>query len=150
MGVKSSRFLGCKTIGDETKPIQEYKENTDEHGDEVGRMQIDKTVAIQNFIDFIEWYEPHPSYQKDETKRRPRLMIPFKNEFETEWLIKDFTAITRKDLQETEDVAATDPRQKPRKEFNHPRDSVMSIIYCLVADQQEEPDFRIYPVRRRF
>lgn len=66
-------------------------------------------------------------------------MIPFltSREFETDWLIKDFTDITRKDIPETEDVTITDPRQKPKKEFNHPKDSVMAIIYARVAMKQE-------------
>lgn len=66
-------------------------------------------------------------------------MIPFltSREFETDWLIKDFTDITRKDIPETEDITITDPRQKPKKEFNHPRDSVMAIIYARVAMKQE-------------
>jgi len=55
---------------------------------------------------------------------------------ETEWLVKDFTALTRKDLEKTEDVTQEDPRQKAKKEFNHPKDSIMSIIFALTGLKQ--------------
>jgi len=151
-GVGSRKFLGCRTMGDETKPMMRHETKVDEHGEEVGRIQVDKTQIIQNFIDFLEWYVPHPKYPNDKKFARPKFMIPFKNEFETDWLISDFTKTTRKDLEKIIDVVVDDPRQRPKKEFNHPRDSVMSIIYCLVADKQEEPDYSvggIYHGRRR-
>jgi len=47
--------------------------------------------------------------------------------------LSDFTSITRKDLAEIEDIIIEDSRQRAKKEFNHPRDSVMSIIYARQA-----------------
>jgi len=134
-GVSSSKFIGCRTIGDETKPLQTFDDKTDEHGDQIGRISIDKTTAIQEFIDMLDSFVPHPVYQQIPEMAKPKLMIPFKNEYEVDWLINDFTDITRKDLAEIDDVTVTDPRQHARKQFNHPKDSVMAIIYAKKASE---------------
>ncbi len=131
-GVGPETFLGCRTIGNETKPIQVFGEKTDEHGDQTGRVNIDKTTAIQEFIDMLESSVSHPTRPMEKELRRPKLMIPFKDEYKVDWLVKDFTNITRKDLAEADSLQA-DPRQQARKEFNHPRDSVMAIIYAKKA-----------------
>jgi len=136
-GVGSYKFIGCRTIGDETKPLQTFDDKIDEHGEESGRISIDKTSKIQEFIDMLEFFVTHPIYPDNEDIRRPRLMIPYKEEYKVDWLIKDFTDITRKDLEEVEDVVTIDPRQRARKEFNHPRDSVMSIIYAVVGLEKD-------------
>ncbi len=127
------RFVGCRTIGSEVKPSEQYKQDTDEHGTELGRIQIDKTTSIQAFVDFVLQWVAHPTRPTEDLWRRTQFMIPAKNDWETDFLVNDFTAITRKDLEEIQEVRVEDPRQKPKKEFNHPPDSVMSIIYCLVA-----------------
>lgn len=128
------KFVGCRTIGDETKPKMEFKQETDEHGTQVGRIQIDKTTSIQKFVDLVGTYVSHP-INKDEKWKRTKLMIPSKIDFETDWLLEDFCRVTRKDLPKTDDLQKEDPRQRARKEFNHPPDSVMSLIYCLTADE---------------
>jgi len=139
-GLRKSIFYGCRTIGDETKPEQEYLQDTDEHGTELGRFQIDKTTAIQEFVDFIDWKVAHPKSPSIDDYKRPKLIIPFMHDYEVDWLINDFCAITRKDLEQDPDIVIEDPRQKPRKEFNHPRDSVMAIIYALVGDKHFSDD----------
>jgi len=148
-GLGKKRFQGCRTIGDETKPQAKYVTDTDEHGTQLGRYQIDKTTSIQAFIDRIGTRIPHPNNTREEYSR-PILMIPFKNEYETDWLVKDFCSITRKDLSKDPDVTTDeDPRQRATKCFNHPPDSVMSIIYCFVADENfEEKAFSIRGVGR--
>lgn len=134
-GVGSDHFIGCRTVSDETKPLQRHDSSVDEHGEQVGRISIDKTTKIQEFIDMLTVYMPHGGRPLEKDLSKPRLMIPFltEKEYDTDWLIDDFTNITRKDLDKTQDVTSTDPRQKARKEFNHPKDSVMSIIYAKVG-----------------
>ncbi|MEK0325901.1 MAG: hypothetical protein QQN63_09380, partial [Nitrosopumilus sp.] len=69
---------------------------------------------------------------------------------QTDFLLDDMTSITRNDLEEVQEIKVEDPRQRAVKKFNHPPDSVMSIIYCLVADQNYNPTaYQITPVRRR-
>jgi hypothetical protein len=146
-GVGQYRFLGCRTVSNEAKPVQYHKKITDEHGEETGRIDIDKTAAIQRFIDLLGTYVVHPL---DSNKRLPKLMIPFKEEHKVDWLIKDFTSITRKDLEKTE-PSLIDPRQNAKKEFNHPKDSVMAIIYALQA-LELDLEWKIpgYPPARRW
>ena len=76
-------------------------------------------------------YVAHPSRPLEENLRRSKLIIPYQNDRHVGFLVDDFTSITRKDLAETENVV--DPRQKAKREFNHPRDSVMAIIYAMKA-----------------
>lgn len=130
-GAGSDKFIGCRTISDETKPLQVFDEKTDEHGDKTNSVSIDKTTSIQQFIDMLGTYVSHPLRSLEENLRRPTLLIPYKNDYHVDWLINDFTSITRKDLAEIENVI--DPRQKTKREFNHPKDSVMAIIYAMKA-----------------
>jgi len=149
-GVGKKRFTGCRTHGDETKPEQEFKQTTDEHGLEKGRIQIDKTTTIQNFIDLVGWYVSHPTRSDEEQLKRTKLLIPSRIDYETDFLIDDFTSITRKDLAENPEEIDVDPRQKARKEFNHPPDSVMAIVYCIVADNNYDAGaFSIRGVRKK-
>lgn len=131
-GLTESRFIGCRTTSDETRPIQLLENTTDEHGDKIGRITIDKTSAVQEFVDMLGVFVPHPVYQKISVMAKPRLMIPFKNQYEVDWLVNDFTNITRRDLEINSSTGA-DPRQNARKMFNHPKDSVMSIIYAITG-----------------
>lgn len=137
-GLMENSFIGCRTTNDETRPMQIHENATDEHGEKTGRITIDKTSAIQEFVDLLDMFIPHPIYQDMFEMAKPRLMIPFKNEYEVDWLVNDFTNITRKDL-EINSRTSTDPRQKARKQFNHPKDSVMSVIYAMTGLKQ---DFR--------
>ena len=118
-GLGRSKFKGCRTIGDPTKPNMEYRSETDEKGEEKGRFQIDKTTSMQNFIDTVGLYINHPTKPNDLSKRTA-IMIPSKNDYEVDFLIDDMCSITRKDLDPVQDVAKDDPRQFAKKEFNHP------------------------------
>ena len=147
-GLRRRRFVGCRTISDDTKPQQEFLQETDEHGTELGRIQIDKTTSIQKFVDFIDTYVSHP-IRKEEKFRQTKFIIPFKINYETDWLLDDFCSITRKDIDKLHD-ADVDPRQNARKEFNHPPDSVMSLIYCLVAiENYDEDAYKIHRLGRK-
>lgn len=135
-GLTAQKFLGTWTRSkveqiEKTKP---YK--YDEAGsEEVSHILLDKTYFIQNFVDFIKWKVPHPVDFDNASLTRPKLMIPFRDEALVDRMIKEFTSITRKDVAEDLLTSDPDPRQRARKEFNHPPDSVVSIGHCLVADQ---------------
>ena len=139
-GVGNTMFIGCKSIGNETKPVMKYDIKVDEHGEEAGRFTIDKATAIQGFIDLLEVYRRHPIYSSGKNQV-PKLMIPYHKdkEWETDWLVTDFTDITRKDLVEASEEAEhlIDKRTRARKEFNHPKDSTMSVIYAKLGIEQE-------------
>jgi hypothetical protein len=129
-GVGSENFYGCHSISNESKPMQIHHNKVDEHGEETSRISIDKTSQIQKFIDLIETSRPHPNGDHS----RSKLLIPFSadREYETDWLISEFCSVTRKDIKK--DI---DPRLDAKKEFNHPKDSMMSIIYGLVGLEQD-------------
>ena len=124
-GVTSDKFYGCRTISDVTKPFQIFDEAIDEHGDTVGRIQVDKTSCIEDLINNIN------GMISCRGRCCSRLIIPFKNDFEVNFLIKDMLNITRKDMHDKDRI--TDPRQQPKKEYNHPPDSVMALFYSFMA-----------------
>jgi len=129
-GVTSSNFIGCRTTSNETKPLKIHESKIDEHGEETDAITIDKTTKIQEFIDMLEF---RVSNSEKSNNTETQFIIPYKSEHKVNWLIDDFTSITRKDLAEIEGIHVVDSRQRARKEFNHPRDSTMSIIYARQA-----------------
>jgi len=135
-GVTNAKFIGCRTTSDFTKPFQLFNEIIDEHGQQVGRIQIDKTSSIEYLLETMESFVYHPSFQSEKTKSRPKLMIPSEHDYEVNFLLDDMYNITRKDIRNSDLIL--DPRQRPRKEYNHPPDSVMALIYAIVAIKVKE------------
>ncbi len=132
-GVGPETFVGSRMIGDETKPFLKFDKKIDEHGEITPKFTMDKTTEIQSFIDFLEVYIPHPLEPNNSRLRRTKFLIPhhYDYEWETDWLIDDFTDITRRDLEKTDDIEVTEDRRiKARKQFNHPKDSTMAVIYA--------------------
>jgi len=124
-GLTDEGFYGCRTISDYTKPFQIFDETIDEHGDQVGRVQIDKTSSIEQLINTINGTI---SYKGNQCSK---LIIPSKYDYEIGFLLNDIISISRKDLQNLDKI--TDPRQRPKKEYNHPPDSVMALIYSITS-----------------
>jgi len=124
-GLTDEQFYGCRTISDYTKPFQIFDETIDEHGDQVGRVQIDKTSSIEQLINTINGTI---SYKGNQCSK---LIIPSKYDYEISFLLNDIISISRKDLQNLDKI--TDPRQRPKKEYNHPPDAVMSLIYSITS-----------------
>ncbi len=157
-GLGKSTFYSCRTISDETKPHMDIQADSEPEGEELGRFQVDKTTIIQQFVDFIGWKvdvahirEPWRELTREnEPITIPKLMIPYKNNWETDWLIKDWVKLTRKDLEKQQEGEVEDGRQRVRKEFNHPPDSMMALIYCMVGDNNyDEGSFSISRVRKK-
>ena len=69
----------------------------------------------------------------DFSPRLPRELIPYEDEEAVDFLVKDWTSLTRMDLDPIEDKTDVDTRKKARKFFNHPKDSLMATIYALKA-----------------
>jgi len=142
-GLGSQRFVGCRSLDREAQKIEFKEREVDESGDESQQIILDKTTILDDYISFIQWRVPHPVYPEEDALRRPKLMIPYADEGKVEWLIKDMSALVRRDLEEIIDVEIADERPKARKQYNHPKDVIMSTVYCLVADQQPEPDYKV-------
>ena len=150
-GLTKSKFMGCRTIGDPTKPFSEYNEDvTDEGNMELSTITIDKTTTIQNFIDLFGQYTSHPLYAHLEELKRPVYIIPGRNDYEIDFILKEWPKLTRTDLAENPEDDEMNPKQNVKKEFSHPPDSLMSQIYTFVADNNYQDDqFKIIPVRRK-
>jgi len=140
-GVGENKFYGSRTIGDETKPLLEFTRKIDEHGDEVPKVTLDKSTMIQEFVDFLGEYVPHPDNPLVEDYTRPRFMIPNHPDSrdKLDFILNDWTKLVRVDLPEKpdEDVSA-DATQKKSKKFSHPPDSLVSCILakkCLDIHQ---------------
>ncbi|MDH3834810.1 MAG: hypothetical protein OES34_11735 [Nitrosopumilus sp.] len=150
-GLNKSGFMGCRTIGDPTKPFSEYNEDvTDEGNTELSTITIDKTTTIQTFIDIFGQFVAHPVHPEDDTLKKPMYMIPGKNDYEIDFILKEWPKLTRVDLLENPEDEETNKKQNVKKEFSHPPDSLMSQIYTFVADNNYQDDaFKIIPVRRK-
>ncbi len=147
-GLSIGKMMGCWTNSDKARMESTLKLEEDGKGTKIAHLLIDKTNSMQGFIDMVDTFIPHPT-RKDETLGRPQIMIPRSPDAEIRFdrrFEDDFCAITRKDLDPMQDVATDDDhRQVSKKEFNHPRDLVMSIIYCLVADHTYDEDrFKVF------
>lgn len=147
-GLGRGRVKGCWTSGNITEETMRHKSQDIIDSPTVGEKKeyysVDKTQIIQNFVDFVG------NKVRDENgKAVSQLIIPMKNDWECDFLLDDFCDITRKDLDKTnQEVAKEDPRQKAKKEWNHPKDSVMSIIYCMIGKTKYDPDgFQISRIR---
>lgn len=150
-GLSKNKFQGCRTIGDPTKPFSEFTEDITEDGNtELSKITIDKTTTIQNFIDLFGKYTSHPLYPSDESLKKPVYIIPSKNDYEIDFILTEWPKLIRVDLLENPEDEEENRKQNVKKEFSHPPDSLMSQIYCFVADNNYQDDnFKIIPVRRK-
>lgn len=142
-GTGNLKFIGTRTIAREAQKLEFKERELDESGDVVQQIILDKTQVLDDFISFIQWYVPHPTFPDEEILSRPKLMIPYMYDQEVEWLIKDWTGLIRKDIEPEIDKAIEDERQHARKEYNHPADSLSAMCQALVADQQPEPSYEV-------
>jgi len=135
-GLGHHRFIGSWTRKKITETEKDVPFKYDEEGnEEITHLLVDKSHIIQNFVDFVDWKVTHPLYPSAETLARSKLIIPFGEEGRVDFLIKDLTSITRRDLEADLTSEKEDSRQQAQKLFNHPPDSTISLIYALVADQ---------------
>ena len=142
-GLGSYKFIGCRSVDREYQKVEYKEREIDESGDESQQIIIDKTAVLDDYVSFIQWLVPHPIFPELDDLRRPKLMIPYFDEGRVDWLVKDMSALVRRDLEEIIDVEVADERPKARKQYNHPKDVIMSTVYNMVADQQPEPDYRV-------
>lgn len=139
-GLGRGKIKGCWTSGSITTETMRHKSQEIIDSPTVGEKKeyysVDKTQIIQNFIDFIGSTVPN-----ENGKSVSQFIIPMKNNWETDFLLDDFCDITRKDLdKDNMEISKDDPRQRAKKEYNHPKDSVMSIIYCMIGKSKFDPE----------
>lgn len=134
-GVGATNFFGCRSIGDETKNVLQFNKKIDEHGEVREHLRIDKTTSIQEFIDLMGVMVDDPEDRYNLDKRKYKLMFPAEpySKQQIDFVYADLTNLTRKDLSDKIDESEADGRQRARKQFNHPKDSLMAMIYGTKA-----------------
>ena len=132
-GLSLDKFIGSRTVRNPAKPYEFLDAVSDEHGDQVPQLRLDRTRIIDDFISIVKTNIKHPKYMGIPSGLRPMMIIPFAEEDQVRWLIDDWIQLTRKDLAKVEGVPIVDPRQAPAKEYNHPPDSMMACIYAMAA-----------------
>ncbi len=134
-GVGATNFFGCRSIGDETKNVLQFNKKIDEHGEVREHLRIDKTTSIQEFIDLMGVMVEDPDDRYNLDKRKYKLMFPAEpySKQQIDFVYADLTNLTRKDLSDKIDENEEDGRQRARKQFNHPKDSLMAMIYGTKA-----------------
>ena len=138
-GLTTGKFIGTwtRTKVEYTEKRKPYKYD-EEGSEEISHVLLDKTHIIDNFVNMVKWRVPNPNYPDDPKDQfsRMKLAIPYLEEWKVDQMVRDFTSITRKDIDQDITSVEPDARQKAQKQYNHPPDSVVSIIHCQVADQQ--------------
>ena len=136
-GVGANKFYGSRTIGDETKPLMEFTEKQDEHGKQNPHIKLDKTQIIQEFVDFLEEYVPHPNNPFVEEYQRLRFMIPNHpdSRSQLDFIFHDWTSLVRVDMPEELEKEEVSKKIFKKKQFSHPYDSLISCIYAFTTSK---------------
>ncbi len=132
------KVKGAWSSGNLTQSEITYTKQSDMEGVKKREyISVDKTQIIQHFIDMIG------TFVQVGEKQTTQFIIPEMDDRMYYNLETDFCNITRKDLdKDNTEISKDDPRQKAKKEFNHPRDTVMSIIYTMIGKSQYKPGVR--------
>jgi hypothetical protein len=127
-------FMGCWSRKDVAQAVGRKEAEVDEEKDSEEHYLIDKTQAIDLFIAQLKRYLYHPAKAQRQREwaanaqklnghpwqwARPQIMIPYANQRQVRWLIKEFTSIERLDIID-DDKPKPDKRQSAHKEYNHP------------------------------
>ena len=147
-GLGSGRVMGAWSSGNLTEENMRQKAETLVDKNKVGVKKayysLDKTQIIQNFVDVLGTTVPN-----ELGKPVSQLILPMKND-ECAFLVNEFCDLTRKDLDKNnQEIITEDARQKPKKEWNHPRDVTMAIIYVLENNRRYDANsFGIQPIAK--
>ena len=119
-----SRVMGCQYVRRPEIPLEIRKR--DDHGKRLAQMNIlaDRSFWIEKGIDNI-------NHKNLSGAANPKLIIPFREPLEIEWIIEHFTCL---ELEEQESV-------KKYHHYTHPKgqpdDAFQAFIYALIAEGSE-------------
>jgi hypothetical protein len=118
-----SRVMGCQYTRRPEIPLE--RKERDEHGRKIAQMLVlaDRSFWIETAIDHIK--------KRDAAgNRTPKLVLPWAEPLQVEWLIDHFTCI---EMEEQETVSG-----KKYHHYTHPEgepdDALHAFIYALIAD----------------
>jgi hypothetical protein len=121
-----SRVIGCQYVRRPEIPL-ELKER-DEYGQRIAQMMVlaDRSFWIETTIDHIK-------HKAADGSVNPRLILPWKEPLDVEWIIDHFTCI---EMQEEETVSG-----KKYHHYTHlegsPDDALHAFVYALIAESAE-------------
>ena len=136
-GVGADKLVGARAKRDEARRLKEEHASADEHGDIRPKIMYDNSSVFNEFVDFLEQKVPHPLHPTRKEWMRQRFIIPYHvDEPErTEWIVKELTKLTRKDIAEKPEDTKQEDKELVRIQFKHPPDTLMSFIYAKIALQ---------------
>lgn len=141
------KYQPVVSTGSGVDSFRQKQIESDVEGTKKQHINIDKTVSVDSIIGVLGQTVPHPRRRREEQLFRPRLIIPYRENVLGNMLLKGFTGITRKDI---DDEKEKDPRQFAKKEYNHIDDSVMSLIYAMInVENYHAQDYTINAAGRR-
>jgi hypothetical protein len=120
------RVLGCQYVRQPEKDIQKVEQNL--YGKRKGKMMIqaDRSFMIEQAIHKIKYKLPNG-------KVKPRLIIPYADPVDVEWIVDHFCCI---EMEETETVSG-----KQYHTYTHPEgevdDALHAFIYALLAHEYD-------------
>lgn len=138
-GLSLGHFIGAWSRGKPTATVVDNPTKIDDEGnEEVSYLLLDKTTFVELFVDMVKWKVLHPAMlsESKETQAnfaRSKLAIPYANQWLVTPLINDMTSIERTDIEADILITKAITKQNPKKEYNHPADSVVSMTNCFVA-----------------
>ncbi|MFM9875747.1 MAG: terminase large subunit domain-containing protein, partial [Nitrosarchaeum sp.] len=120
-GLGDTVFFGCRTGNDDAQPLKLDYSVSDEHGEKSSLVTISKSSSILNFIDKLEKRISHPI----SLEKKPIFIFPYANsyQYDTEKFISELCSISRRPYADNQTSI----------EFNHPPDTLMSLIYAITA-----------------
>jgi hypothetical protein len=120
-GLGDDVFFACRTGNDATQPLRVDPSTNDDHGDKSSLVTIAKSSSIMNFIGKLEKRVTDPKT----SERKPLFMFPYANSYgyDIEKFVSELCSLSKKPNSDNRTAV----------EFNHPPDTLMSLIYAITA-----------------
>lgn len=118
----ADRVIGCQYVRRPESPLE--RREKDEYGQKLSQMLVlaDRSFWIETAIDHIKHKDPEGNVS-------PRLLLPWKEPLDIEWIIDHFTC---SEMEEQENVSG-----KKYHHYTHPEgepdDALHAFIYALIA-----------------
>ena len=146
------KFSPCVTSGNLiTEGAQEHDRDMNRQKKVREHLTVNKTKIIDDMIHEIQTTIPDEKYPDEQSLYRSSFMVPTDDFDKVFYLVDDFTNISIKSHTTDLESNKPNPNQSPKREYNHIPDTVMAILYCMIARDNHNPmDYVISPIRRRF
>jgi len=150
----TSKVMGVWTGGNLTEETKTYYAESDKHGRDLAKITIDKTEWVDKLIGIIKSTVPNLDNPTDKNSALSKMIIPWgpSTRMQIDYLERELTAIRRIDkIDEMSDGVKSpiDKRQHAQRLYAHAGDTVMALLYSLIAADRYSPDgYTIHPIKR--